>query len=151
MCSVAVRSPSRVRLARWTAGALLLVTATACGGHYVSRGTSLYDEARYVEAAEVFEQTEDRLASSSSTERARFGLYRGATFLKLGDTTHAARWLGYARSVVQSDPDALADDDLALLGASLKALGNAEPAEPARKGGSELATAPARPNAVPAN
>jgi hypothetical protein len=151
MCSVAVRSPLRAQLARWTAGALLFVSATACGGHYVSRGSSLYDEARYVEAAEVFERTEDRLASSSNAERARFGLYRGATFLKLGDTTHAARWLGYARSVVQSDPDALADDDLALLGSSLKALGNAAPSEPTRKDGSELATAPARPDAVPAN
>jgi hypothetical protein len=151
MCSVAVRVPLQVHLARWTASALLLIGVSACGGHYVSRGTSLYDEARYVEAAEVFERTEDRLASSSNTERARFGLYRGATFLKLGDTTHAARWLGYARSVVQSDPDALADDDLALLGASLKALGNAAPSEPERKGGSELATAPAAADAVPAN
>jgi hypothetical protein len=151
MCSVAVRLPLRLRLTRWTAGALLFASATACGGHYVSRGTTLYDEARYVEAAEVFERTEDRLASSSSAERARFGLYRGATFLKLGDTTHAARWLGYARSVVQSEPDALADDDLALLGASLKALGNAAPSEPTRKSGSELATAPAGPSAVPAN
>ena len=69
---------------------LLLVSATACGGHYVSRGSALYDEARYVEAAEVFERTEDRLVSSSNAERARFGLYRGATFLKLGDTAHAA-------------------------------------------------------------
>lgn len=151
MCSVAVRSPLRAQLARWTASALLLLSATACGGHYVSRGSSLYDEARYVEAAEVFERTEDRLASSSNAERARFGLYRGATFLKLGDTAHAARWLGYARSVVQSDPDALADDDLALLGSSLKALGNAAPSEPARKAGSELATAPAGSDAVPAN
>ncbi len=120
------------------AAALLLMSA--CGGHYVTRGTGLYQDARYVEAAEVFERTESKLASSSNSERARFGLYRGATFLKLGDTTHATRWLGYARSVVQGDPDALGSDDLALLGASLRVLGSA-PNEPERKVGAEVATA----------
>jgi len=122
---------------------------SACGGHYVSRGTALYDDARYVEAAEVFEQTEARLVSSSTSERARFGLYRGATFLKLGDSVHAARWLGYARSLVKSAPDVLNDDDLALLDASLKALGRATPEEPERKVGSEVATAPPPSEAAP--
>lgn len=114
----------------------------ACGGHFVTRGTALYEDAHYVEAAEVFEQTEDRLAHCSNDERARFGLYRGATFLKLGDTAHAARWLGYARSIVKLDPDSLDSDDLALLGASLKVLGRAAPAQPERKDDSEVATAP---------
>ena len=140
MCSVAVRSPSLLSVLALVGAALL---ANACGGHYVSRGSALYDDAHYVEAAEVFEQTEPRLATSSSSERARFGLYRGATFLKLGDTGHAARWLGYARSIVKSDPDALADDEVALLGASLKALGRAAPDAPEPKAGGELATAPA--------
>jgi hypothetical protein len=141
MCSVAVRPPSRLSVFTLVGAALLLTSA--CGGHYVTRGSALYDDAHYVEAAEVFEQTESRLATSSNTERARFGLYRGATFLKLGDTAHAARWLGYARSIVKADPDALADDELALLGASLKALGRTAPDAPERKAGAEVATAPA--------
>jgi hypothetical protein len=111
----------------------------------------LYEDAHYVEAAEVFEQTEGRLASSSNSERARFGLYRGATYLKLGDTGHAARWLGYARGVVKSDPDALDDDDLALLGASLKALGPAATEVPKRKVGAEVATAPPASEAAPSS
>jgi hypothetical protein len=76
-------------------------------------------------------------------------LYRGATFLKLGDTTHAARWLGYARTVVKSDPDALGGDDMALLDASLKALGRATPEAPQRKDGSEVATARPASDAAP--
>jgi len=140
MCSVGVRV--RLRLSVFTALATTLLLTNACGGHYVTRGTALYDDAHYVEAAEVFEQTETRLVSSSNSERARFGLYRGATFLKLGDTAHAARWLGYARGIVKSDPDALDGDDLALLGASLKALGRAAPDAPERKIESEVATAP---------
>jgi len=147
MCSAAVRLP--LRASAWVLLGAGLLLASGCGGHYVTRGTALYDEAHYVEAAEVFEQTEGRLANSSNSERARFGLYRGATFLKLGDTVHAARWLGYARSLVKTDPDALDDDDLALLGASLKALGRAAPAEPERKVGAEVATAPPVSEAAP--
>jgi hypothetical protein len=147
MCSVAVRLPLRLSAFALLGAALLLTSA--CGVHYVARGTALYEDAHYVEAAEVFEQTEGRLASSSNSERARFGLYRGATYLKLGDTAHAARWLGYARSMVKSDPDVLNDDDLALLGASLKALGPAATDAPERKAGSEVATAPPAFEAAP--
>jgi hypothetical protein len=118
-----------------------MMLASSCGGHFVARGTALYDDGRYVEAAEVFERTEQRLAQSPSDERARFGLYRGATFLKLGDAPHAAHWLGYARSVVTSDPNALNADELALLEASLKAVASIKPAPPAA-GDAELATAP---------
>ena len=143
MCSVAVRSQLS-RGAFTLLAAALLLTGGGCAARYVSHGTDLYDDGHYVEAAEVFERTEERLAQSSSSERARFGLYRGATFLKLGDVDHAARWLGYARSIVKSDPDALSNDDTALLGASLKALGNAKPAAPERTD-SEVATAPPAP------
>jgi hypothetical protein len=66
----------------------------------------------------------------------------------LGDVQHAARWLGYARSIVKSDPDALNSDDLTLLDASLKALGNAGPSEPERSN-SEVATAPPVAEAAP--
>src|SRR4051812_40618252 len=101
MCSDAVRSQPRLASYRLSGVVtLLLLLSSACGGHYVVRGTGLYDEGRFVEAAEVFEQTEARLADSSNAERARFGLYRGATFLKLGDVPHAVRWLGYSRSIL---------------------------------------------------
>jgi len=147
MCSVAVSSSVRARVFASVGAGLLLLSA--CAGHYVTRGTELYEDAHYVEAAEVFEQTEARLSDSSTSERARFGLYRGATFLKLGDTAHAARWLGYARSMVKSDPDALSDDDMALLGASLRALGPSAADAPERKTGSEVATAPPNSEAAP--
>jgi hypothetical protein len=149
MCSVNVlqRQPGALALGAF---AFLAVALGACGGGYVSRGASLYGEGHYVEAEEVFERTEGRLADSSSSDRARFALYRGATFLKLGDAVHAARWLGYARSVVTSDPDALGTNETALLEASLKTLASvkAPPApttEAPLAAGSEapLATAPA--------
>jgi hypothetical protein len=63
--------------------------------------------------------------------------------LKLGDAEHAARWLGYARSVVKANPGVLDSDELALLEASLQALASAKPAPPEANPEGELATAPA--------
>jgi hypothetical protein len=147
MCSANVRSRLRQSIVALGVGVLL---TSACGAHYVSRGATLYGDGRYVEAAEVFERTENRLATSSASERARFGLYRGATFLKLGDGVHAARWLGYARSVVSSDPGALGADETALLEASLKTLANAK-TPPAPKPDASLATAPEGSSEAPAH
>lgn len=148
MYSDAVRSPPRSR-ATALALASLLALLSGCGAHFVSRGSALYQDGHYVEAAEVFEQTEQRLESCSRAERARFGLYRGATFLKLGDGHHAARWLGYARAIKSSDPSALNGADSALLDASLAALARVAPAERTHRSGSEVATAPAEDGTAP--
>jgi hypothetical protein len=68
-------------------------------------------------------------------------LYRGATFLKLGDVPHAARWLGYSRSILNKDSGALDKSDAALLDATLAAVGNVDSTAPDKNDGSELATA----------
>ncbi|RYZ02547.1 MAG: hypothetical protein EOO73_31410 [Myxococcales bacterium] len=149
MCSEAVRPRRRRPRALALVGASLLAWLSGCGAHFVSRGSSLYQDGRYVEAAEVFEQTEQRLEDCSSHERARFGLYRGATFLKLGDAQHATRWLGYARAIKSSEPSSLDRQDSALLNASLEALGSSEPMQPARRDGSEVARAPADARPAP--
>ncbi len=146
MCSAIVRSLYRSVIALGVTA--LLTLSNGCGGQYLGHGHDLYSDGHYVEAAEVFERTEARLADSSNGERARFGLYRGATFLKLGDAVHAARWLGYARSVVTQDPDALGSSDAALLEASLKTLASAK-APPAQKPQPELATMPAEASEAP--
>jgi thioredoxin-like negative regulator of GroEL len=140
MCSVAV--PPRLRSSALALTGALLLLASACGGHYVSRGADLYDDGRYVDAAEVFEQTEARLSESSPSERARFGLYRGATFLKLGDALHAAQWLGYSRSILKGEPKALDADERAMLEASLRAIADVKPTTPEQKADSEVAAAP---------
>lgn len=145
MCSQVVRSPRWSRAVRLSSAVALLLLCSACGGHFVARGTELYDDGHYVEAAEVFERTEQRLSASSNAERARFGLYRGATFLKLGDVPHAARWLGYSRSILNRDPDALDGSEAALLDTSLAAVAHVKSTAPRHGERSEVATAP--PNA----
>jgi thioredoxin-like negative regulator of GroEL len=148
MCSVTVRSRLRSSALALVSAATLLWTS-ACGGQYVSRGVELYADARYVDAAEVFEQTEARLGDASASERARFGLYRGATYLKLGDALHAAQWLGYSRSILNRDPGALDSDEHAMLEASLKALTKVPPSTPEPQIDSEVAAAPTPANTAP--
>lgn len=120
---VDARYPFIVRLRSWlptgnVALPWLAGLACALGGcsHYVQRGEALYREHRYIEAAEAFERTETRLPSSTSEERAEYGLYRGLTFLYLDDLGGARTWLGYAYSIVQKAPGALHQEERALLG-----------------------------------
>jgi hypothetical protein len=96
-------------------GPLLAVPVLACT-YFVSRGSDLYAQGRYIEAAQVLEQTEYRLASSrDADEHAEYGLYRGATLLRLGDLDGAQRWLEYAQQWEQRHPGALRDDERDLL------------------------------------
>ena len=74
---------------------------------YVHRGSDLYYQGRYIEAAQVLEQTESRLVEATPAERAEYGLYRGATLLRLGDLDGALRWLEYARTWDARHPGAL--------------------------------------------
>ncbi len=143
MCSEGARlsAPTRAPLLALCALAAALAGA-ACGQHYVARGADLYGQGHYVEAAEVFERTESRLTSSSASDQARFGVYRGATLLQLGDAAHAARWLGYAQRIASRQPDALGEDERELLGASLQRLAATRPSPPSFKHPAELATAP---------
>ncbi|MFO0569522.1 MAG: hypothetical protein U0263_27975 [Polyangiaceae bacterium] len=79
------------------------------------RGSTLYADGRYVEAAEVFERTEYRLREYSPRERAEYGLYRGMTMLVLGDLPSARRWFAYAYDVERIAPGSLRADRRALL------------------------------------
>jgi hypothetical protein len=82
----------------------------------MQRCETLYQERRYIEAAEAFERTEQRLTRASAEERAEYGLYRGLTFLHLDDLASARTWLGYAYAVERAVPGALAPDERTLLG-----------------------------------
>lgn len=88
-------------------GALLL---GACSAHS-NRGTTLYQEGRYIEAAEIFERTEYRLKGSGTDERAEYALYRGLTLLKLGDLPRSRQWLSYAYQIERRSPDTLGSSD----------------------------------------
>jgi hypothetical protein len=83
--------------------ALVVAVATACSP-YVRRGEALYHEGRYVEAAEVFELTEENLPQSSPEVCAEYSLYRGLTFLRLDDLASARVWLNHAGELAHRDP-----------------------------------------------
>jgi hypothetical protein len=93
---------------------LVLCLAQGCSS-YVKRGSTLYTDGRYIEAAEVFERTESRLSDSSPREKAEYALYRGLTLLVLGDLRHSHRWLTYAYDIERAVPGSLRQDKRVLL------------------------------------
>ncbi|MCA9647142.1 MAG: hypothetical protein H6718_35745 [Polyangiaceae bacterium] len=108
------RGSSRVRLSHGLLLIALLGLMAGCSG-YVKRGSALYADGRYIEAAEVFERTEHRLNESNAKQQAEYGLYRGLTLLVLGDTGGARRWLSYAYQVERANPGTLRGNRRALL------------------------------------
>lgn len=90
--------------------------------YYVDRGSDLYNQGRYIEAAHVLEKTESRLTLASRPQQAAYGLYRGATLLKLGDLDRAELWLGYARNAEIQYPGSLNRSEVQLLREVLIAL-----------------------------
>lgn len=114
---------------RHVAAAFVLALASACSA-FTQRGQALYREGRYVEAAEVFELTEDRLPVSTPAQRAEYGLYRGLTFLRLDDLRSARQWLGYAAAATEKDPGLLEPTQRAMLGRAWTELEQRSRAQP---------------------
>ena len=118
--------------------AVLGVSVTACflvltacsANHYVQRGADLYGEGRFVEADEVFERSEPRVARAPLEQRAAYAAYRGATFIALGDLPHARQWLTMASEIERSKPDALSGDERAFLDGAWRALASRTPPAP---------------------
>lgn len=110
---------------------VLAVSGVGCAAHFVSRGADLYAGGRYIEAAEVFERTETRLPNSSAADRARYGLYRGATLLALGDGSRAETWLTYCSQVLEAEPGALSDEEHTMLSRALRVAATRRTTTPA--------------------
>jgi hypothetical protein len=125
--------------ARWLVSAALMVIAVGCASH-ISRGPNLYDQGRYVEAAQAFERTERYLGEASPRDQATYGLYRGMNFLKLGDIGHAQRWLSFATEVERHDPGALGKQDRAMLDRAWHVLLRQREKNPPPAPSSEVAT-----------
>lgn len=97
------------------------LAAVACASlgmactHYVGRGSDLYYQGRYIEAAHVLEMSERQLRGADADDRATYGLYRGATLFRLGDLDGARRWLEYSEQLSVSRPAMLSPRERELL------------------------------------
>jgi tetratricopeptide (TPR) repeat protein len=132
--------------------ALVLGSASvACGAESFQRGRELYSDGRYVEAAEVFERNEEGVEGASLSERAEYGLYRGATFYALGDFEHAQRWLSLSYDLSRSNPDVLSDDQQRFLARTLTACSHrlAAMPPPAREQNTKVASTEHKPGDAP--
>lgn len=130
------------------AAALALALAGACSP-YVQRGETLYREGRYVEAAEVFELTEQRLPTSTPVQRAEYGLYRGLTFLRLDDLQSARQWLGYVTAETVKDPGLLGPTHRTMLERAWTELEQRTRAQPPPAGVPGRVAATDTPSALP--
>ena len=98
-----------------------LLAALGCT-HYVGRGSDLYYQGRYIEAAHVLEMSEARLLEAEPEDRVTYGLYRGATLFRLGDLDEARRWLEYSEHIAAANPRLLRGDERELLHETMIAL-----------------------------
>jgi hypothetical protein len=102
--------------------ALMLALGLSACANPTHRGRALYVEGRLIEAAEVFEHGEGNLDHLGSRDCVRYGLYRGATLLKLGDLDGAARWLYFAQQAEDHSPGSLESSERQLLRLAFKDL-----------------------------
>lgn len=128
-----------------------LLGVCSCARDPIQRGTNLYADGHFIEAAEVFERTEDRIPDMSARDQARYGLYRGLTLLVLGDLRGAHHWFSYARNVERRYPGALGEQRVALLERGSYELGTRIQQTPAPPGVSTAlaATPPVTPAPTP--
>ncbi|HWZ91621.1 MAG TPA: hypothetical protein VNW92_22320 [Polyangiaceae bacterium] len=141
----------------WLAANVLLCSVlSACGAsHYVQRGADLYADGRYVEADEVFERSEPRVARASLEDRAAYAAYRGATFVALGDLGHAQLWLNAASELERSHPGTLRKEEREFLDGAWRALTNRLPSTPPAPATTAIASSSQAPSpnvaSTPAN
>jgi hypothetical protein len=94
----------------------------ACAVSTVNRGADFYRQGHYIDADQLFEHSEPDLIGLAPAERARYALYRGATYLALGDHTQARRWLGYGAELASTPAARLSSAEQQLLVTSLRTV-----------------------------
>ncbi|MEO8183256.1 MAG: hypothetical protein ABI895_30860 [Deltaproteobacteria bacterium] len=107
------------------AAAIASTALLGCGNSAVSRGADFYRQGRYIDADQLLEHAEPGLLRLEVQERARYALYRGATYLALGDAVTAQRWLGYGSRLGGAALSALSEQEQQLMRDSLGSLGGA--------------------------
>jgi hypothetical protein len=113
------------RAAAWqviATAAIACSTLAACAASSVSRGADFYQQGQYIDADQLFEHSEPTLLGLAPTERARYAVYRGATYLALGDHMQARRWLAYGVELASTPPAQLSGEERQLLDASLRTV-----------------------------
>jgi hypothetical protein len=109
---------------------LLSVVAPACAGP-LGPPLEAFHDGRLPEATAGFRRLEPQLSVLSTTDRARYALYRGLAHLGLGDARAADRWLSLAVRLERGDPHCFDASERGELYAAWRSLGRL-PGEPLR-------------------
>lgn len=90
-----------------------------CGGP-LSEGKSEFKAGHYPHAKQLFASIEDESRGYDERDRATYALYRGLTFMSLGDKGQASQWLREAKAIEDTRPGTLADEDALRLKTALE-------------------------------
>jgi tetratricopeptide (TPR) repeat protein len=86
------------------AATMVVATAMVACTPPMQRAETAYSEGRYLEVAEDLAHSESELTQLPVEQRARYGVYRGLSLMKLGEYDGAQRWLRYALDVERGRP-----------------------------------------------
>ncbi len=101
--------------------AFLAASLVACGSG-LSDAKSAFHKGRISEAKTQLVRMEEESHTWSPRRRAEYALYRGLTHHSLGDRNAAGVWLAEAKSIEDTHPKSLAEEDRVRLQLGLESL-----------------------------
>ena len=86
-------------------------------------GRAYYQGARYPDALAEFSRAEADYPELSQEERAHYALYRGLSYLAVGDATRADGWLSIAKRELDTHPETFNAEERGRLLAAWQSMG----------------------------
>ncbi|MCB9583884.1 MAG: hypothetical protein H6718_00710 [Polyangiaceae bacterium] len=86
-------------------------------------GRDHYRDARYPDALNEFSDAEADYAALSREDQAHYALYRGLSYLAVGDAVRADAWLSVAKRELDTRPDTFTPDERGQLIAAWQSMG----------------------------
>ncbi|MGE0323335.1 MAG: hypothetical protein AB7K71_05685 [Polyangiaceae bacterium] len=111
---------SRLLLCHALVAGLLGLTGCRSGWEL---GRDHYRDARYPDALHEFSAAEADYPELSRSEQAHYALYRGLSYLAVGDAVRADGWLSIAKRELDTRPDTFTPDERGRLVAAWQSMG----------------------------
>lgn len=101
----------------------VLLASVACGSP-LTRATGAFEAGRAPEAMKRLRAIEAHLEKLPRDERLRYALYRGLSYLTLGDLQRSRAWIFPVKHALDRDPWLLSDSERGRLLSALRSLGH---------------------------
>jgi hypothetical protein len=101
----------------------VLLLCVGCGSA-LTQATAEFEAGRAPEAMRRLRAIEPELARLSRNEQLRYGLYRGLSYLSLGDLERSRDWILPVKHALDHDPRLFSDSERGRLLSALRSLGH---------------------------